>query len=140
MPHTASPNLSPEEIRNRRYLLLSIVLAGTFMSVLDGIVVNIALPTITSFYHVALAQSQWIITAYLLTMTGLLLFFGRVSHYTGRTNLFKWGFGLFSASSLACGLAPNLASLVACRILQATGGAMVFSISSVSVNARSIIA
>ena len=129
MPHTAGP-MSPEEIYARRYLILAIVLAGTLMSVLDGIVVNIALPTITSHYHVALAESQWIITAYLLTMTGLLLVFGRASSYTGRARLFILGFTLFSLSSLACGLAPNLAALIVFRIVQAVGGAMVFSISS----------
>ena len=129
MPHAAGP-MSPEEIYARRYLILAIVLAGTLMSVLDGIVVNIALPTITSHYHVALAESQWIITAYLLTMTGLLLVFGRASRYTGRARLFILGFALFSLSSLACGLAPNLTALIVFRIVQAVGGAMVFSISS----------
>ncbi|MGE5551168.1 MAG: MFS transporter [Bacteroidota bacterium] len=122
--------MSSEEVYARRYLILAIILAGTLMSVLDGIVVNIALPTITSHYGVALAQSQWIITAYLLTMTGLLLVFGRVSRYTGRARLFILGFTLFSLSSLACGLAPNLAALIVFRVAQAVGGAMVFSISS----------
>ncbi|MGE5549764.1 MAG: MFS transporter, partial [Bacteroidota bacterium] len=52
-----------------RYLIMLIVLAGTFMSVLDGVVVNIALPTITGRFGVRLSDSQWIVTAYLLTLT-----------------------------------------------------------------------
>ncbi|MDD1719420.1 MAG: MFS transporter [Methanoregulaceae archaeon] len=107
-----------------------VVLMGVAMGVVDGIVVSIALPTITRDFSVNLSDSQWIITGYLVTETSLLLIFGRVSEYTGRWRLFLAGFALFTASSLACGLSATLPELIIFRILQATGAAMVFSISS----------
>jgi EmrB/QacA subfamily drug resistance transporter len=114
---------------SHRYVVLAIVLVGVFMSVLDSIVVSIALPTITTSFAVDVALSQWTITAYMLTMTSLLLFFGRVSERTGRTVLFIAGFAVFTLGSLACGLSATFGQLVGFRVLQAVGGSMVFSIS-----------
>ena len=113
-----------------RYAVLAVVLAGVFMAVLDGVVVSIALPTITAHFGVDLDGTQWVITAYLLTMTVLLLPMGRVSEYTGRTPLFVAGLALFTLGSAACGLAPSLPFLVGSRIVQAVGGSMVFSLSN----------
>ncbi len=117
---------APEQ---QRYLILAIVLAGVLMAVLDGAVVNIALPTITSAFRVDLPSSQWSITAYLVTMTSLLLFFGRLSERTGHAFLFTAGLAVFTLASVACGLSATLGQLVVFRVLQAVGGAMVFSIS-----------
>jgi EmrB/QacA subfamily drug resistance transporter len=114
---------------SHKYVILAIVLAGVLMSVLDGIVVGIALPTITGAFKVDITASQWTITAYLLTLTSLLLFFGRVAESSGRAVLFIAGMSLFTLSSLACGLSTTLAQLVAFRVAQGVGGAMVFSIS-----------
>lgn len=113
-----------------RYLILAVVLAGVFMAVLDGVVVSIALPTITARFGVDLDTTQWVITAYLLTMTVLLLPAGRLSEFIGRTPLFVSGLVLFTLASGACGIAPSLPVLVAARMVQATGGAMVFSLSN----------
>lgn len=121
MEADASPN---------RYAILAVVLAGVFMAVLDGVVVAIALPTITAHFGVNLDSTQWVITAYLLTMTVLLLPAGRISEYTGRAPLFVAGLTLFTLASAACGFAPSLAVLIGARIVQAVGGAMVFSISN----------
>ncbi|HTX44025.1 MAG TPA: MFS transporter [Methanocella sp.] len=106
-----------------------IVLMGIMMSVIDGIVVSIALPTITAFFNVDVALSQWTITAYLLTMTSLLLIFGKLSEYFGKVNFFILGFTIFTLSSLACGLSSSLPMLIGFRVLQGFGAAMVFSIS-----------
>ncbi|VVB72053.1 Putative multidrug resistance protein MdtD [uncultured archaeon] len=100
------------------------------MAVVDGSVVSIALPTITGYFHVSLAKSQWIMTSYLVTLTSLLLIFGRVAEYTGRARLFFLGTGLFTISSLACGLSSSLEMLILFRVIQATGAAMMFSISA----------
>jgi len=107
-----------------------IVLVGVFMSVLDGIVVNIALPTITTHFGTELAKSQWTITAYLLTTTSTLMIFGKISERTGRVRLFMTGFTIFVIGSFACGSSASLEQLVSFRILQALGASMVFSISS----------
>jgi len=105
-----------------------IIMAAVAMAVIDGIVVGIALPTITKAFSVDVAQSQWIFTAYLVTETSLLLIFGRVSEFTGKNRLFLAGLVLFTTSSLACGLSSSLWDLVVCRVLQAGGSAMIFSI------------
>jgi EmrB/QacA subfamily drug resistance transporter len=112
-----------------KYVILVIVLVGVLMSVLDGIVVSIALPTITGAFNVDISSSQWTITAYLVTLTSLLLFFGRIAEFTGRALLFVLGLAVFTLASLACGLSATFAQLVAFRVLQGIGGAMVFSIS-----------
>lgn len=113
-----------------RYAILAVVLAGVFMAVLDGVVVAIALPTITAHFGVNLDSTQWVITAYLLVMTVLLLPAGRIAEYTGRAPLFVAGLTLFTLASAACGFAPTLAILIGARIVQGVGGAMVFSISN----------
>jgi len=105
-----------------------IIMAAVAMAVIDGIVVSIALPTITNAFSVDVAQSQWIFTAYLVTETSLLLIFGRVSEFTGKNRLFLAGLVLFTTSSLACGLSTSLWDLVVYRVLQASGSAMIFSI------------
>jgi MFS family permease len=87
--------------RSNKYVVLAIVLVGVLMSVLDGSVVNIALPTISAAFGEDVALSQWTITAYLVTMTALLLFFGRVSDFTGKAALFTAGQALFTLGSLA---------------------------------------
>lgn len=98
------------------------------MAMLDGSMVSIALPTITTHFDVSLAQSQWAITGYLLAMTGLFIFFGKVSEHTGKTRLFLWGWVIFTASSLACGLAGSLDQLIAFRVAQGIGASMVAAI------------
>jgi EmrB/QacA subfamily drug resistance transporter len=120
----------PAPAVSHRYVILALVLVAVLMSVLDGIVVSIALPTITGSFAVDLSSSQWTITAYMLTLTSLLLVFGRVAERTGRSLLFICGLVVFTLASLACGLSTTLAQLVAFRVVQGMGGAMVFSISS----------
>jgi EmrB/QacA subfamily drug resistance transporter len=118
----------PEEKKPR--FVAFIVFAAIFMAVLDGNVVNIALPTITTYFGVDVTYSQWVVTAYLVTLTSLLLIFGRVSEYVGRGRMFILGFIVFTLGSLACGLSPDLPVLIMFRVVQATGAAMLFSISS----------
>jgi len=123
-------NINDLSLFHHRYAVLFIVLASVLMAVIDGTVVNIALPSMTRFFAVDLSDSQWTITAYLITMTSLLLVFGKVSEYVGRARLFFAGILIFTASSLACGLSTGLPELVLFRIIQGTGAAMLFSISS----------
>jgi EmrB/QacA subfamily drug resistance transporter len=105
-----------------------VIMAAVAMAVIDGIVVSIALPTITRAFSADIAQSQWICTAYLVTETSLLLIFGRLSEFTGKNRLFLAGLILFTTSSIACGLSSSLWELVVFRALQAAGSAMIFSI------------
>lgn len=120
---------TPPPVKDRRIIML-LILTGILMFVLDGSVVNIALPSITRYFNSDMSQSQWVITSYLLTTTSLLMIFGKVSEYTGRIRLFLAGFVIFTLSSLACGLSTSLAMLVFFRAVQAVGAAMAFSISA----------
>lgn len=117
------------ESKNRRIVTL-LVLTGVFMAVMDGSVVSIALPTITGYFGAAIAQSQWVMTSYLITLTSLLLIFGKVAERTGKARLFVVGIALFTISSLACGISASLGQLVLFRIIQSAGAAMMFSISA----------
>lgn len=118
----------PDLVYRNRYVILGIILLGSFMAVLDSTMVNIALPTITVDYKVSLAQSQWTITGYLLAMTGLFVFFGKASEYTGKVKLFVAGWAIFTLSSLACGFAPGLDALIAFRIVQGIGASMLSAV------------
>jgi EmrB/QacA subfamily drug resistance transporter len=111
-----------------RYIIMAIILMGVFMSVLDTNVVNIALPTITQFFHVDVAQSQWVITSYLIVLTSFLLIFGRISEYTGKAKLYIAGFGIFTLSSLACGLSGSIQQLILFRAVQGIGASVALSI------------
>ncbi|WP_174591364.1 MFS transporter [Methanocella conradii] len=117
------------EYRNR-YIILCIVLSAVFMGVLDTNVVNIALPDITRSFGVDMAESQWVVTAYLLVNTSLLLIFGRLSEYTGKVRLFFAGIVIFTVSSLACGLSVGIYQLIFFRIIQGLGASIVYSINT----------
>lgn len=115
--------------KKEQMLAIGVVLLGLFMSVLDTVIVSIALPSITSYFGNTISESQWIVTAYLLTITALLMFFGKLSAYTGLKKMFLGGVALFTISSLGCGIANSLPVLIAFRIIQAIGGSMTSCIS-----------
>jgi EmrB/QacA subfamily drug resistance transporter len=107
-------------------MILMILLIGVLMTTLDGVMVNVALPTITNFYGVGLELSQWTVTSYILAMASLLVIFAKISEYTGVARLYIAGFGIFTLSSFACGFAPDITQLIVFRIIQGIGAAMVF--------------
>ena len=119
----------PDNVYKNKNAILITVLIGILMSVLDGYMVTIALPTITTQFNISLSSSQWIITGYLAVMTGLFIFFGKISEYTGKTKLFIAGWILFTLSSLGCGFAPSINALIIFRIVQAIGASMVAGVS-----------
>lgn len=112
-----------------RMLAMGVVLLGLFMSVLDTVIVSIALPSITAYFGNTISESQWVVTAYLITITASMMIFGKLSAYTGLKKMFLGGIALFTISSLGCGIAPSLPILITFRIAQAIGGAMASSIS-----------
>lgn len=126
---TQNPVSLPDIAYKNKYTILGIVLTGVLMSVLDGFMVNIALPAVTAQFSVSVAQSQWMITGYLLAMTSLFIIFARISEFTGKTKLYIAGFTIFTISSLACGLAPSVEMLIAFRVIQGIGASMVAGIS-----------
>jgi EmrB/QacA subfamily drug resistance transporter len=106
------------------WLLLSIVLIGQFMVVLDASIVNVALPSIQRDLHFSNSGLQWIVNAYTLTFAGFLLLGGRAADLYGRRKVFLVGLILFTASSLLGGLAQNETWLISARALQGLGAAI----------------
>ena len=100
---------------------------GTFMSSLDSSIVNLVMPLIKNDYRISLSMVEWIVTAYLLVVSSLLLTFGRIADLYGHKRVYSAGFIIFIAGSLFCGLSFNIAMLIICRIVQALGASMLFS-------------
>ena len=120
---------------NYRWYVLATVAIGTFMATLDSSIVNVALPTISTQLNSDLSTLQWVVTAYLLTITSLLPVFGRLADLFGRKRVFGLGFLVFIFGSALCGLAENIWFLVATRVLQAIGAAMLMSNSAAIITA-----
>jgi len=107
----------------RRSLGLASVLLGQFMLIIDGTVVNVALPVIQADLHLTGARLSWVTSSYLIAFGGLLLLFGRLGDLLGRRRVFMIGLGLFTAASAACGLAGSAETLIAARFIQGIGAA-----------------
>ena len=100
------------------------VALSTFMTTLDGSIVNVSLPTIQHDLNTTWAAIEWVVMAYLLTLAGLLLSGGRLADVVGRRACFVTGLGIFTVGSGLCGLSHTITQLVAFRVLQAVGGAL----------------
>lgn len=100
------------------------VAIGIFMATLDGSIVNIALPAIMADFGMPLAAVQWVVMIYFLTVTSLLLSFGRLSDILGRRVIYSLGLLLFAVGSLFCGMAPSVTWLIISRFFQGLGAAM----------------
>jgi len=111
-------------LRDRRGLALALVLGAQLMIVLDLTVVNVALPTIAHGLHFTASSLSWVLNAYTLTFGGLLLLGGRAGDILGRRRVFMAGLALFTAASLAGGLATTAGWLLAARAVQGVGGAI----------------
>jgi len=105
-------------------LILSLVIAATFLDVIDFSIVQVALPTIQREFLAPLAELQWIIGAYGLTMAGFLMVSGRAGDLYGQKRVFVIGIVLFTVASLTAGLAQSLLMLIVSRAIQGVGAAI----------------
>ncbi len=106
-----------------RWVLLATVM-GSGMASIDATVVGIALPAIGRDFTVGLADLQWVVTAYTLTLAGLLLVAGALGDHYGRKRVFLIGVVWFALASVLCGVAPNAPVLIAARAIQGVGAAL----------------
>jgi EmrB/QacA subfamily drug resistance transporter len=106
-----------------RWVILATVL-GSGMAMLDGTAVNVALPAIGRQLSASLGGLQWIVSGYTLALAGLILLGGSLGDRLGRRRIFVTGVIWFALASALCGLAPTIAVLVAARVLQGIGGAL----------------
>jgi len=98
------------------------------MATVDGSIVNITLPVISSYFSVNINQVQWIVTSYLLAISAMLLIWGRISDLYGRKYLYAAGMAIFTLGSLSCGLSTTFNTLVASRVLQALGASIMMAL------------
>ncbi len=110
----------------RRWLVLCVVLMGTFMAILDVAIVNVAIPSIRADLGASFGEIELVVSAYTLTYACLLVTGGRLGDNYGRRLLFIVGLAVFGAASAACGLAPTSAILIGARAVQGIGGALMY--------------
>jgi len=106
------------------WYVVGTVCVGAFMGQLDASIVTLALPRLSRALHASVGAVEWVALTYLLVLVATVTTVGRVADAVGRKLLYVYGFAVFTAGSVLCGLAPTLAVLIAARALQAVGAAM----------------
>ncbi|MDJ0498475.1 MAG: MFS transporter [Acidimicrobiia bacterium] len=124
MPAAPSPAID----YSRKWYVMTATGLGIFLGTIDGSIVNVALPTISKDLGTTFATVQWVVIAYLLTLATLTLGIGRLGDMLGKKPIYTTGFAVFTIGSVLCGLAPGIAALIAARVVQAFGAAMIFSL------------
>jgi EmrB/QacA subfamily drug resistance transporter len=125
----SEPGASDRTSHNRaRWVALYILCLGDLMIVLDGTIVNVALPSIRDDLGFSQTSLAWVVNAYLLTFGGFLLLGGRLGDLFGHRRLFLSGISLFTVASLACGVANSQTFLISARAVQGIGGAVVSAV------------
>ncbi|HZJ84905.1 MAG TPA: MFS transporter [Syntrophomonadaceae bacterium] len=112
----------------KRYKILAVVMLGGIMGPIDASIVNVILPTIASFFNVSIAIAQWVPMVYLLTISSLLLFYGRLGDIFGYKRIYLMGLACFIVASGFCGLAPSIYWLIVFRAIQGIGAGMMMSV------------
>jgi len=112
----------------RKWVVMIAVSMGTLLATIDGSIVNVALPTLVRELDTDFATVQWVVLAYLLTLTVLLLSIGRLADMVGKKQIYTYGLALFALGSLLCGLSPNVYFLILFRVFQAVGATMIMAL------------
>src|SRR4051812_8541940 len=109
---------------NAKPWVLAVTIMASTISYIDESVVNVALPTIEADLKASAAVVQWLVNAYMLSLTALVLIGGAAGDQLGRRRVFVAGTGLFAVASLWCGLSPDVGQLIVARIIQGAGAAL----------------
>jgi EmrB/QacA subfamily drug resistance transporter len=112
------------DAEHRKWWTLGAVAVGLFMIMLDNTIVNVAIPTIQSDLNLKLSEVEWVVTGYALTFGAFMLTGGKLADLMGRRRIFVIGLIVFTASSLACGLANSAGLLIGARVVQGLGAAL----------------
>lgn len=113
--------------KGRLWLTLTALGLFTFMSTLDASIVNIALPVMSRSLHIQMNEATWTVSIYLIVISGMLTFFGRLGDQIGKIRVFKIGTYIFIAGSLLAGFNFGLPVLLFARVVQAAGASMTMS-------------
>jgi EmrB/QacA subfamily drug resistance transporter len=117
----------PTTTKRREFLIILSVAFSSFMAGLNNYIVSVSLPSISRYFNTGTAEVSRVVLAYLLAITSLLLFFGRLGDRIGHKKVFVVGYAVFTLGSLLCGLSGNIHTLVAFRLIQGIGGAMLLA-------------
>src|SRR6266571_2668224 len=112
------------QARTNPWLVLLVLTTGFFMIMLDTTIVNVAIPAMSAGLNTTLDQILWVLNAYILVYAVLLITAGRLGDLYGQRTLFAIGLFIFTVASALCGLAQNPTELIAARVLQGVGGAL----------------
>jgi EmrB/QacA subfamily drug resistance transporter len=107
-----------------KWAVMAAVSMGIFLATIDGSIVNVGLPILEKELHTNFSLVQWVVVAYLLVITTLLLSFGRWADMVGKKKIYTASFIIFTLGSIFCGISPNIYVMIAARIFQAVGAAM----------------
>jgi EmrB/QacA subfamily drug resistance transporter len=127
-PGGAAPTAA-ERDASRKWWALVAICGGTFMLLVDVTIVQVALPRIQRELHASFTNLQWVIDAYALTLSALILTSGTLADRVGRKRVFIGGLAIFTLASLLCGLSGSITVLIGARALQGVGGAAMFATS-----------
>ncbi len=120
---------NPAEVDYRRkWHAMAAVGVGVFLATVDGSIINVSLPTLVRSLDTEFAVVQWVVLGYLLTLTTFMLSIGRIADIVGKKTIYMLGFVVFTVGSALCGLAVSVYWLIAFRVLQAVGAAMIMAL------------
>jgi EmrB/QacA subfamily drug resistance transporter len=111
-----------------KWAILAAVMLGSIMGPLDGSIVNTVLPSITRYFHTDISIAQWVPTIYLLTISCLILLYGRLGDMVGYRTVFLSGLAAFTMTSVLCGISQSIWMLIAFRALQGLAAGMMMSV------------
>lgn len=111
-----------------KWKVMAAVAMGIFLATIDGSIVNIAMPTLETSLNTSFALVQWVVLAYLLTVTTLMLGIGRLADMFGKKPLYTAGLVVFTVGSLLSGLSTSIYALIGFRVFQAVGAAMLMAL------------
>jgi EmrB/QacA subfamily drug resistance transporter len=120
---------NPAEVDYRlKWRAMTAVGVGVFLATVDGSIINVSLPTLVRSLDTEFAVVQWVVLGYLLTITTSMLGIGRIADIVGKKTIYMLGFVVFTVGSALCGLAASVYWLIAFRVLQAAGAAMIMAL------------
>ena len=120
---------NPAEVDYRlKWKAMAAVSVGVFLATVDGSIINVSLPTLVRSLDTEFAVVQWVVLGYLLTITCSMLSIGRIADIVGKKTIYMLGFVVFTIGSALCGLAASVYWLIAFRVLQAIGAAMIMAL------------
>ena len=129
--HTAAPAADPNRIPRHVWIISGVAMIGAVMSILDTTIVNVALATLGKELHSTLANIQWVITGYMLSLAAVIPVTGWASRRFGAKRVFLISLVLFTLGSLLCGLATSDTELIFFRVLQGIGGGMIMPLAQI---------